>query len=129
MQRRRLGKRNCPINAKLRMQLLQHFLAPGEVRMARQRDKEVGRERGQTGFEKLTGFLVVQSQVAGQFQDQRFACGKGISLLPIDEGTTMDPDDFSKLLLREKPTLAKSSEHHSKGGKVILDHCHQSALL
>jgi hypothetical protein len=67
--------------------------------------------------------------VAGQFQDHRFTFGKEVPLLPIDEGTAMDPNDFSKLLLREMPTLAKSFEHHSKRGKVLLDHSHQSALL
>jgi hypothetical protein len=86
-------------------------------------------EGRQTGFEKLTGLLVVQAQLAGQLQNHRFAFGKEISLFPVDEGTAMNPNTFGKPLLCEVLAAAYGFEQRAKGGKVAIDLCHVLTLF
>jgi hypothetical protein len=110
MQSCGLGMRDRSINTKLRAQYLQDLPAPSKERIAWQRDQPVRRECSETGFEKLTGFLIVQMQVASQFQNHRFAIGKEIPLLPVEKGTAMDSYDFGKFKLRKTLALPKSFE-------------------
>src|SRR5689334_22301298 len=114
MQGIRLGQGNNLVGREMRMQCFQDLLASGKERIARKGDSPMRCKRGQARFQQLTGFLVIEMQVPGQFEDHRLAFGKEISLLPPDDRTTMDSNAPGKLLLREVPASAKLFEQCTK---------------
>src|SRR5690349_5454742 len=115
MQGRGLRQGDGPIDAQLRVQRLQHVLAPGEIGIAWQGNGPTWSKRGETGFEKLTSFQVIELQVVDQFQDQCFAFGEVVSLLPTDQRPAMNPDGLGQRVLREALMLAKRLEQESEG--------------